>query len=227
MTTSRIYVACLASYNSGCLHGRWIDASTDTAAMGAEVNAMLRESPYPNVERQDYFCDGCGEGQTVTLGFSRRANDGEKCQHCGESMRPLIVYKSAEEYAIHDHEGLGDLSEYAGLDEVARRVALSELADERNIPLAVLLEVRRDMMDADSDADDVESWLDDHYRGTAETWADFAEEFTRETNDMTAVPEWLQNHIDWESMGREFEICGDFTAYRDGPHGDLHFFWTH
>ncbi|MEM9374593.1 MAG: antirestriction protein ArdA [Pseudomonadota bacterium] len=24
----RIYVACLAAYNDGCLHGRWIDATT-------------------------------------------------------------------------------------------------------------------------------------------------------------------------------------------------------
>ena len=24
----RIYVACLAAYNNGCLHGRWIDATT-------------------------------------------------------------------------------------------------------------------------------------------------------------------------------------------------------
>lgn len=27
MSTPRIYVACLASYNNGVLHGRWIDAN--------------------------------------------------------------------------------------------------------------------------------------------------------------------------------------------------------
>ena len=26
--TPRIYVACLAAYNNGCLHGRWIDVTT-------------------------------------------------------------------------------------------------------------------------------------------------------------------------------------------------------
>lgn len=45
----RIYAACLASYNNGVLHGRWIDASADVDAMQEEVSAMLRESRFPNV----------------------------------------------------------------------------------------------------------------------------------------------------------------------------------
>jgi antirestriction protein len=44
----RIYVACLASYNAGILHGRWIDASADVDAMQGEIDAMLRASPCPN-----------------------------------------------------------------------------------------------------------------------------------------------------------------------------------
>ena len=28
LDTPRIYVACLAAYNNGRLHGRWIDATT-------------------------------------------------------------------------------------------------------------------------------------------------------------------------------------------------------
>lgn len=49
----RIYVACLASYNAGILHGRWIDASSDVDAMQAEISAMLRASPCPNVTVRD------------------------------------------------------------------------------------------------------------------------------------------------------------------------------
>jgi antirestriction protein len=45
----RIYVACLASYNNGVLHGRWIDATTDADEMQEQINAMLRESKFPNV----------------------------------------------------------------------------------------------------------------------------------------------------------------------------------
>jgi len=45
----RIYVACLAAYNSGILHGRWINATTPDE-IKAEVSAMLAESPVPQAE---------------------------------------------------------------------------------------------------------------------------------------------------------------------------------
>jgi len=48
--TPRIYVACLASYNNGCLFGRWIDVGDDEIALRSEVSAMLRASPEPNAE---------------------------------------------------------------------------------------------------------------------------------------------------------------------------------
>jgi hypothetical protein len=35
----RIYVACLASYNNGILHGAWIDAWQDETAVWDEINA--------------------------------------------------------------------------------------------------------------------------------------------------------------------------------------------
>lgn len=35
--TPRLYVACLACYNSGRLHGTWIDADPDPEVMGAEL----------------------------------------------------------------------------------------------------------------------------------------------------------------------------------------------
>jgi antirestriction protein len=46
----RIYVACLAAYNNGHLHGRWIDAAQDAKDIQSEISEMLRESPIPNAE---------------------------------------------------------------------------------------------------------------------------------------------------------------------------------
>ncbi|MBA3067902.1 MAG: antirestriction protein ArdA, partial [Hyphomonas sp.] len=45
----RIYVACLAAYNAGRLHGRWIDATTPNE-IRAEARAMLAASPEPGAE---------------------------------------------------------------------------------------------------------------------------------------------------------------------------------
>lgn len=42
--TPRIYVASLADYNAGRLHGRWIDATLSPDAIRDEVRAMLQES---------------------------------------------------------------------------------------------------------------------------------------------------------------------------------------
>ena len=49
-TTTRIYVACLASYNAGILHGEWIDASDDPEDMQASIDAMLSRSRQPDAE---------------------------------------------------------------------------------------------------------------------------------------------------------------------------------
>ncbi|MDZ5696738.1 antirestriction protein ArdA [Chelativorans sp. M5D2P16] len=49
-TGLRIYVACLAAYNNGYLHGRWIDANQDPEAIQAEISAMLQTSPIPGAE---------------------------------------------------------------------------------------------------------------------------------------------------------------------------------
>lgn len=46
----RIYVACLAAYNNGRLHGRWIDATQESEEIAAEVQAMLRLSPISGAE---------------------------------------------------------------------------------------------------------------------------------------------------------------------------------
>lgn len=45
----RIYVACLAAYNNGFLHGRWIDATTPDE-IWEQVRAMLAASPIPEAE---------------------------------------------------------------------------------------------------------------------------------------------------------------------------------
>ena len=46
----RIYVACLAAYNNGRLHGRWIDANQSVDDIWEEVRTMLASSPEPFAE---------------------------------------------------------------------------------------------------------------------------------------------------------------------------------
>ena len=46
----RIYVACLAAYNDGHLHGRWIRCDQDKDDIVSNIKEMLAESPVPFAE---------------------------------------------------------------------------------------------------------------------------------------------------------------------------------
>lgn len=46
----KIYVACLAAYNNGILHGRWIDADQDADAIRDDIAEMLKASPVTDAE---------------------------------------------------------------------------------------------------------------------------------------------------------------------------------
>ena len=47
---SKIYVACLSSYNSGILHGSWIEPKTDKDELEAQIAEVLKSSPSPDAE---------------------------------------------------------------------------------------------------------------------------------------------------------------------------------
>lgn len=49
-TTPRVYVACLASYNAGELHGAWIDADQDPDDLLVEIQTMLGSAPHKGEE---------------------------------------------------------------------------------------------------------------------------------------------------------------------------------
>jgi len=146
----RIYVACLAAYNNGRLHGRWIDATTPDE-IWCEVSAMLRASPEPDAEEwaiHDYegfeganfseyasfetVCDLAefiGEhGQLGARIYQHYGNDIEQARaafedYCGE-------YRSAADFAEELHNDLGtiipeSLSYYIDWQALARDMALN------------------------------------------------------------------------------------------------------
>jgi len=60
----RIYVASLADYNVGRLHGIWLDANRDHGELQADVRDMLADSPEPGAEEyaiHDY--EGFGDAR--------------------------------------------------------------------------------------------------------------------------------------------------------------------
>ncbi len=67
MTVPRIYVACLASYNNGILHGAWIDCTISSDHIQDQLNKMLKASTILDAEEWEihdyeyfYGCDPSG-----------------------------------------------------------------------------------------------------------------------------------------------------------------------
>lgn len=68
-TKPRIYVACLAAYNSGILHGTWIDATQDPWSIWDDVRAMLAASPIAGAEKHAIHDYEGFEEVTALAGF--------------------------------------------------------------------------------------------------------------------------------------------------------------
>ena len=149
----RIYVACLAAYNQGHLHGEWIDAAQEPWALYDAVRAMLDTSPEAG----------------------------------------------AEEWAIHDHEGFGQLriGEHTDLSRVSELAAF--IAEHGEIG-AALLDYYSGSLDEAREA------LGDRYLGAHANLADYVQEVTEES---TAIPHSLRYYIDYQAMARDAELNGD------------------
>lgn len=149
----RIYVACLAAYNSGYLHGAWIDAAQEPWTIYDEVKAMLTASPVAG----------------------------------------------AEEWAIHDYEGFGEIriEEYTGFDRVS---ALAMFIEEHGETGAALLD------HCNGDLDEAQEAMADRYLGEHASLADYVQELTEGS---TAIPQPLCFYVDWQAMARDAEMSGE------------------
>lgn len=153
----RIYVACLAAYNSGYLHGAWIDAAQEPWTIWDAVKDMLAASPIAG----------------------------------------------AEEWAIHDYEGFGEIriEEYTGFERVSD---LAGFIAEHGAVGAALLD------HFSGDIEEAREAMADRYLGAYASLADYVQELTEES---TTIPRPLRYYVDWQAMARDAEMGGDlFTV---------------
>ena len=193
-TPCRIYVACLASYSSGILHGTWCDFTED---IQAQVNGMLRESKYPNVMVECPACRGTG------------------CTSCADKGE----VPSAEEWAIHDSEGFppGYVKEHSGFDELAD---MADLIDEQGLELVTAAMECTSSTDVDS----IRTMIEDNYCGAHGSLADWAEEMCSDlySGEMDKLPDFIKYHIDWAAVAQELLGGGYQEARINGTHHIFH-----
>ncbi|WP_355586170.1 antirestriction protein ArdA [Xanthomonas cannabis] len=205
MTAPRIYVACLASYNAGVLHGRWIDLGFLVYDdVSAEIAEMLRQSPHPNVTVKCPDCDGTGLGSWVASAIS---DERRPCGGCdGTGSVP-----SAEEWAVHDSEdlpaGFRD-TEHPDLSALLERLEeLEDLSDDERVAFEAFCAVEGE--------EDIETFRE-RYIGEFSSWTEMAESQVETTDLLSCAPEHLKRYFDYEAYGRDMRFSGE--VYESNGH---------
>lgn len=138
----------------------------------------------------------------------------EEIEAAVQAMLARSPVPKAEEWAIHDHDlGGVSISEYESFATVS---AIAKAVEEHGSAFAAYI----GHVGIDYSAQDWNVTVDhfqEAYRGEFSSMADYAEEYCMDVYGMGEVPEWLQHHIDWESVGKSLEIGEMWSA--EAPNG--------
>lgn len=129
-----------------------------------------------------------------------------------EACAKLHADETDPEFMFQDHEGIP--SKYIGESFVAKELwedFLSLNENEREI-----IELYYENCDDSSDPSDVL----ERFEGKFDNGQEYVREFLDSTGDIKEVPEWLQNHIDFESIWQDWKH--DKDTFR--ANGELYVF---
>jgi len=148
----RIYVACLASYNNGTLHGIWIDAAQGIDHIWLEVSQMLLKSPAEYAEEWAiHNHEGFGGIHISEYeGFDTIAEYAEFIEEYGDLGAKLISYYGDLDDArdaISDHYA----GEYDSLSDYAEQLT----EETTQIPESLSYYIDYDAMARDLEINDV------------------------------------------------------------------------
>tara|TARA_Y100000052_G_C2922239_1_gene69032 strand:- start:220 stop:735 length:516 start_codon:yes stop_codon:yes gene_type:complete len=119
---TRIYVACLAAYNNGHLHGAWIDATFGQDAIWDQINEVLKTSPILGAEEWAIHDHEGFEGLNISEyeGIQSVVEKAEFIKEHGRLGAELVTYYADLETA---RKAIDD--DYAGVYK-----SLAEFAEE-------------------------------------------------------------------------------------------------
>lgn len=144
-------------------------------------------------------------------------DDADGVHEAIQAMLKASPEPDAEEYAVHDHEGFGgfNVGEHPDVDELCE---LAEAIEEHGKIFVKYYECT----DSKATVSDAAQNFTDAYFGYWKSLGDYAEESYTACNE---VPESLAYYIDYDSMGRDWELGGDIFTIDDG--GSVHVFDNH
>lgn len=182
----RVFVTCLAAYNSGHLHGKWYDVTSEPDDLRQAIQEVLATSPEPGAEEW-FYTDWSGIPETIA-------------------------------------------GEYADVEDLCQWAHEVEDAEQRGLDTAAFWEYVDDQ--GQPEVEGIAERAADDYIGHYDSLADFAEEFVEERDgipdarpiEMRGTVVDVLQHIDYEAIGRDLVLGGDYTTY--DTHPGVYVFWN-
>lgn len=201
---ARIYVASLADYNNGRLHGEWIDLDgKDADDVQGEIAAMLRASKYPNVTVECPKCNGTF--------YEQNGSEEGPCSVCNGSGE----VPSTEEWSIHDYDDCPDMGENPSIDDLLEQVRLlDEHGDAWEAYVGWI-----------GSTNATESHFEDCRAGEATSEEAWLDDFMDSTGTLDGMPEHLRNYFDADAYLRDMKAGGDVSF--EHVNGTTYAFWNH
>jgi antirestriction protein len=148
--------------------------------------------------------------------------DGLTAEEMQEAVSDVIKrspFPEAEEYAIHDWDGLpSSFGEWPDWNVVANYVAaMEELEQVAEEAFKIYCQHLGEL-----DNDDLISNFREAYRGCHESGEDYAQEYAEDVGFNADDAPWPFYYIDWSAAFRDLEVGGDIWSHRG--HYGLHVF---
>ncbi len=131
---------------------------------------------------------------------------------------PVLPGDVAEEWAIHDHDGLHgyEMDEYEDLETVVKVGAF----------VAEHGELGARLINNSYDIDEAAQTLEERSAGCADSLCEWLEEHLEDTGQLDEIPERWRPYLDLNRYANDLELGGDIFTIRTSD-GTLHVFWTH
>lgn len=127
----------------------------------------------------------------------------------------------AEEWAMHDYEGFGEISltEWPNIERVS---ALASLIEESGASFTLWYQHQ----DAEHfSTEELEEKFQEQAQGAHDSEAAFADYLLEETGQLSELPEWSRNYFDFGRYARDLRLGGDYTFVPH--HGQVYVYSNH
>lgn len=128
----------------------------------------------------------------------------------------------AEEWAVHDHEYCGSLTEYPGMDALNGIIEAFEKCQASHIEWEAFIGFCEHL--GEEPTIDQVSPYNDAFAGSGKSLEDWCEELLEDTGQLSSVPDSLRGYFNFRAYARDMEVNDVFTL----DHGSaVLVFWRH